>query len=103
MCKHTLKDKNNFIKNINQLVRIAPDNHADWGNEDWGDLIYILDRAEHYPFFVDASLVSKEFIKRMNVFEKEVQREGMQYCENILKRYSDPNIIKLANKTQEPI
>jgi len=82
-----------FIQNINQLVHVAPDNHADWNNDDWGDLIQILDAAEHYPFFVESSLINKDLIERMNAFEQEMRNDGMQYCENILKRYSDSSII----------
>ena len=59
----------------------------------------ISDAAEHYPFSVEPSLVHKDFLKRMNNFEKEMRNDGIRYCENILKRYSDSSIIKLANKT----
>ncbi len=98
-CKNTIKDKNNFIQNIRHLISVAPENHADWNNDDWGELLSILDSAEQYPFSVEASLVNKDFLERMNSFEKEMRTNGIQYCENILKRYSDPRIIKLANKT----
>lgn len=94
VCKKTINEKNNFIQNINYLIQIAPDNYADWNDNDWGELLSILDSAERYPFFIEASLVDKEFVKRMNTFEAEARNDGIQYCENILRRYSDSNIIK---------
>lgn len=95
VCKKTINDQNNFIQNINHLIQVAPDNHADWKNDDWGELLSILDSAECYPFFIESSLVNKEFAESMNTFEVQMRNDGIQYCENILRRYSDSNIIKL--------
>lgn len=100
-CKYTIKDKNNFIKNIIHLIKVAPENHPEWNDDDWGALLLILDSSDHYPFFVESSLVHKDFLKRMNNFDKEMRTKGIQYCENLLKRYSDSSIIKLANNYEE--